>query len=144
MLVALRPLRLASTQLQPAPPQQANMHARICRTHGSTRDQHTASDSRLWDVCFVQVAQMVGPLTPVRRAKLASHSLQRHSKPTLNACDMVSVEQGQSIAVALEVSRQLEGNYAYLQVCFLLSGACSQSQSKICAGLPARLACLSN
>lgn len=58
---------------------------------------------------------MVGPATPLRRANQA-----KHSKPTLNACEMVSVETGQGIAVALDVSRQLEGNYAFLQVGSLL------------------------
>ena len=55
-------------------------------------------------------------MTPLKRSDMASHSLQRHSKPTMNACDMVSVERGQGIAVCLTTTRDLEGDYAYIQV----------------------------
>lgn len=47
---------------------------------------------------------------------MATHSSQRHSKPTMNACEMVSIERGQSIVACLETSRNLEGDYAFLQV----------------------------
>lgn len=43
--------------------------------------------------------------------------MQRHGKPTMNACEMVSVERGQGIAVCLETTRDLEGDYAFIQVC---------------------------
>ena len=59
----------------------------------------------------------MGPLTPLKRSNLASHSMQQHSKPTMNACEMVSVERGQGIAVCLETTRDLEGDYAFIQVC---------------------------
>ena len=62
------------------------------------------------------VTHITGPLTPLGRTNLSSNSMQRHNKPTMNACEMVSVETGQGIAVGLEVSKELQGDYAYLQV----------------------------
>lgn len=62
------------------------------------------------------VTHVTGPLTPLDRTNLSSNSMQRHSKPTMNACEMVSVEAGQGIAVGLEVSKELQRDYAYLQV----------------------------
>ena len=59
---------------------------------------------------------MTGPITPLDRSNLSSNSMQRHSKPTMNACEMVSVETGQAVAVGLEVTRDLEGDYAFIQV----------------------------
>ena len=62
------------------------------------------------------VVHVTGPLTPLDRTSLTSNTLQRHTKPTLNACQLVSVEQGQGIAVGLDVTRELQGEYAYIQV----------------------------
>lgn len=62
------------------------------------------------------VTHVTGPITPLDRTNLSSNSMQRHNKPTMNACEMVSVETGQAVAVGLEVSRDLQGDYAFLQV----------------------------
>ncbi len=42
--------------------------------------------------------------------------MQRHTRPTMNACELVSVETGQGIAVGLDVTRDLLGEYAHMQV----------------------------
>ena len=42
----------------------------------------------------------------------------------MNACEMVSVETGQSIAVGLEVTRDLEGDYAFMQVSSCMQTVC--------------------
>lgn len=64
----------------------------------------------------LKVTHVMGPVTPLDRTKLSSNSMQRHNKPTMNASNMVSVETGQAIAVGLEVTRDLEGEYAFMQV----------------------------
>lgn len=64
----------------------------------------------------LRVTHVTGPITPLDRSNLSSNSMQRHSKPTMNACEMVSVETGQAVAVGLEVTRDLEGDYAFIQV----------------------------
>lgn len=64
----------------------------------------------------LKVTHVMGPVTPLDRTKLSSNSMQRHTKPTMNASNMVSVETGQAIAVGLEVTRDLEGEYAFMQV----------------------------
>lgn len=62
------------------------------------------------------VTHVTGPLAPLVRRNLSSSRMQQHSKPTMNACEMVSVETGQAIAVGLEVTKNLEGDYAFMQV----------------------------
>ena len=64
----------------------------------------------------LNVTHVTGPVTPLDRSHLSSNSMQRHNKPTMNACGMVSVETGQGVAVGLEVTRDLEGDYAFIQV----------------------------
>lgn len=64
----------------------------------------------------LRVTHVTGPITSLDRTNLSSNSMQRHSKPTMNACEMVSVETGQAVAMGLEVSRDLQGDYAFLQV----------------------------
>ena len=70
------------------------------------------------------VTHVLGPTTPLDRTNLNSNSMQRHSKPTRNACQLVSIETGQSMALGLDITRDLQGEYAYIQVS-LLSGTCS-------------------
>ena len=83
----------------------------------------SAAAAAVYPLCFwPQIAQLVGPVTPLKRSNLARHSMQRHSKPTMNACEMVSVERGQGIAVCLETTRNLEGDYAFVQVNKQISG----------------------
>ncbi|KAL0045444.1 hypothetical protein WJX82_006816 [Trebouxia sp. C0006] len=62
------------------------------------------------------VTHVTGPTTPLNRANLGSNSMQRHFKPTMNACELVSVETGQGIAVGLDITRDLQVEYVYMQV----------------------------
>ena len=62
------------------------------------------------------VTHVTGPITPLNRANLGSNSMQRHTKPTMNACELVSVETGQGIAVGLDTTRDLQVEYVYMQV----------------------------
>ena len=62
------------------------------------------------------VTHVTGPVTSMDRSKMGSNSMQRRSRPTMNAHEMVSVETGQGIAVGLDVTRDLPGDYAYMQV----------------------------
>ena len=81
------------------------------------------------------VTHITGPITPLNRTNLDSDSMQRHNKPTMNACEMVSVETGQGIAVGLEVNRDLQGDYAYLQVCFLCRSVAADLFMPVCSML---------
>ncbi|KAL0028285.1 hypothetical protein WJX79_007330 [Trebouxia sp. C0005] len=62
------------------------------------------------------VTHVTGPITPLHRANLGSNSMQRHTKPTMNACELVSVETGQGVAVGLDIVRDLQVEYVYMQV----------------------------
>ncbi len=62
------------------------------------------------------VTHVTGPITPLNRANLSSNSMQRHNKPTMNACELVSVETGHSIAVGLDITRDVQVEYLYMQV----------------------------
>ena len=62
------------------------------------------------------LTHVIGPVTPLNRSKPGSSSMQRHPRPTMNACEMVSVETGQGIAVGLDVARDLQSDHAYMQV----------------------------
>ena len=64
------------------------------------------------------VTHMAGPITPLDRTNLSSNSMQRHTKPTVNACELVSIETGQGIAVGLDVTRDLQVDYVIMQVFF--------------------------
>ena len=82
-------------------------------------DVHTSTGLR--------VTHMTGPINPLDRSNLSSNSMQRHNKPTMNACQMVSVETGQAVALGLEVTRDLEGEYAFIQVGLMLPGSSERS-----------------
>ena len=62
------------------------------------------------------VTHVTGPVTPLNRANLGIDSMQRHTKPTMNACELVSVETGHGIAVGLDITRDLQVEYVYMQV----------------------------
>ena len=68
------------------------------------------------------VTHVTGPITPLNRANLGSNSMQRHFKPTMNACELVSVETGQGIAVGLDTTRDLQVEYVYMQVILVAQG----------------------
>lgn len=92
------------------------------------------------------VTHMAGPITPLDRTNLSSNSMQQHTKPTVNACELVSIETGQGIAVGLDITRDLQVDYVIMQVCCLPTSwlLCGQpGQSALCVSSHALMPFLS-